>query len=103
MGVRWSYPPLDPNKEAFAVHQQGQKVAPVDLLQSPEGAFLDAPVIAALSRIGIAGTEKGVTPERHPLHLYQHLTGWVPHYGRAPNVSDKVTGSPLRRTVTSST
>ena len=47
MGVRWSYPPLDPNKEAFAVHQQGQKVAPVDVLQSPEGAFLDAPVIAA--------------------------------------------------------
>ena len=46
-------------EEAFAVHQQGRKVDPVDVLQSPEGTYLDAPVREALSRIGVAAKAVG--------------------------------------------
>ncbi|MBN1246959.1 MAG: class I SAM-dependent methyltransferase [Anaerolineae bacterium] len=46
-------------EEAFPVHQRGRKANPVDVLQSPEGTFLDAPVIAALERIGVAGKAVG--------------------------------------------
>lgn len=46
-------------EEAFEKHRQGRKVDPVAVLTSPEGTFLDPPVIAVLERIGVAGKAVG--------------------------------------------
>jgi SAM-dependent methyltransferase len=46
-------------EEAFEVHKRGRKVDLVDVLLAPEGTFLDAPVLAALGKIGVAGKAVG--------------------------------------------